>query len=134
MKRWLKKSLLAGCVIALGLCITPLLTRNQTTTAAAALDYVNPLVAETTVYVSPRTSSVQWHANNHGGMDYSYHVTSFDAQGHARAIVLHATDAPLETTGYLAVSTKGQTVLQWRHINAKQVPPAALHQISRTQQ
>ncbi len=129
MKPWQKRTLWATLIVCLALGVTPWLTRNQTTTAAAALDYVNPLVREETVYVSPATDSVQWHANNHGGIDYRYHVTSYDAAGQSRALILTVSDRPLVSNKYLAVTTKGQTVLGWHHVSAAQIPNVALHHL-----
>ncbi|WP_461215590.1 YxeA family protein [Lacticaseibacillus sp. GG6-2] len=129
MKHWQKKALWATLIIVLALVVTPWLTRNQTTTSAAALDYLNPLVREETVYVSPATNSVQWHANNHGGIDYRYEVTSYDASGCPRALQLTVSDQPLARNAYLAVKTKGQTVLGWHRVPASQVPPSALHHL-----
>ena len=131
VKRWQKRTLWATLIIVLGFAITPLLTRNQNTAAATALDYLNPLVREETVYVSPATDSVQWHANNHGGIDYRYEVTSYDANGCPRTLQLTVSDRPLASNAYLAVKTKGQTVLGWHRVHASQVPPSALHHLQK---
>lgn len=112
-------------VVALAFCATPWLTRNQTTTAAQVLDLVNPVVSQETVYVSTADSAVQWHANNHGGLDYRYEVTSYTADGQPRKLELDASDEPLDSGSILAVATKGQTVLSWHRIAPTQVPEKA---------
>lgn len=129
MKAWQKKLLSILVVIGLGFCVTPLLTHDQTTTAAQVLDLVNPVVPEETVYVSTRNSAVQWHANNHGGLDYRYEVTSYTAQGMARKLELDASDKPIDANTYLAVVTKGQTVLRWHAVKRAQVPASALRHL-----
>lgn len=129
MKRWQKRLLGALASLVIAFCVAPWLTRNQTTNAAAALDYVNPVVRQETVYVSTATDSVQWHANNHGGLDYRYQVTSYNAEGCARTLMLTVSDQPLANNEYLAVSTKGQTVLGWHRVTRQQVPPSALRHL-----
>jgi uncharacterized protein (TIGR01655 family) len=126
MKAWQKRVLSIVMVVALALCATPWLTRNQTTTAAQVLDMVNPVVQEETVYVSTKDSAVQWHANNHGGLDYRYEVQSYTADGIPRKLELDASDRPLDANAYLAVVTKGQTVLRWHEVPRSQVPTHAL--------
>lgn len=131
MQHWQKRLLAAVVVLLLAFGLTPLFTKNQTTVAAEVLDYVNPVLPTQTVYLSPKTSSVQWRANNHGGRDYRYHVKSFDENGRPRELVLTVSDAPLETTSYLAVSTKGQTVRSWHKVKASAIPKAALAQLKK---
>lgn len=129
MKHWQKRTLWVTLIVVLGLAVTPLVTRNQTTAAAAVLDYMNPLVREETVYVSPVTDTVTWHANNHGGLDYRYQVIGYDAHGHARTLQLNASDKPLANRQYLAVTIKGQVVLHWHHIKAHAIPKRAWHHL-----
>ncbi|MCI1986322.1 MAG: DUF1093 domain-containing protein [Lactobacillus sp.] len=129
MKKW-QKRLVAGLMsIGLALGVSPWITRNQPTAAAAVLDYANPIVPVTTVYVDPAVPNVHWHANNHGGLDYTYAVESYDAQGAARKLTLQVSDAPLPTKAPLAVKIKGQTVLGWQPITMAQIPHAARQQL-----
>ncbi|MFD1485447.1 YxeA family protein [Lacticaseibacillus baoqingensis] len=130
MKKWQKRLLTIGLSIGLALGISPWLTRNQTTAAAAALDYANPVVPVTTVYVDPAVPEVQWHANNHGGLDYTYAVMSYDATGSGRKLMLHVSDAPLPTGTPLAVKIKGQTVLSWESVSANKTPKLARQRLS----
>ena len=125
MRTWQKRLLRLVAVALLALLVTPWLTRDRTTNAAATLDYLNPLVRQSVVYVSPATESVQWRANNHGGLDYHYHVTGYDDAGKPRQLQLTASDHPLAADQYLAVTTKGQTVLRWKPIIPAQVPANA---------
>ncbi len=100
----------------------PLMTRNQTTQAAAAIDYLNPVVPCTTVYVSTQAKQVEWLPNEHGGRDYRYVLTAYDRCGLARQLMIQVTDQPLAPDTYLAVKTKGQKVLRWQPVKRAELP------------
>lgn len=119
-----------GLIIAVVLFGLPLFTRNQPTEAAGMLDRYNPVVPEETVYVATGGCSVEWVANRHGGRDYRYRLQSYSRLGTARQVLLQVTDAPLTPHAYLAVRTKGQTVLSWHRVKASALPSAARRKLA----
>lgn len=116
-------------VLGVALVVTPVFTKNQTTTAAELLDTLNPVVRTETTYVSTNTPRVEWQPNNHGGLDYHYQLTSYTTAGDSRKLELVASDEPLDANHYLKVQIRGQRVLGWQRVKAGQVPKAARQRI-----
>ncbi|WP_082397637.1 DUF1093 domain-containing protein [Lacticaseibacillus camelliae] len=116
-------------IMAVILFGAPLFTRDQPTEAAGMLDRYNPVLPQETVYVATGGCSVEWVANAHGGRDYRYRLPSYSRDGRERKLLLQVTDKPLAPHAYLAVRSKGQTVLSWRRVKASQIPVAARHRL-----
>ncbi|WP_127849832.1 YxeA family protein [Lacticaseibacillus hulanensis] len=115
-----------GLVLVLGIVLlgSAMFTRNQTGDVPAALDNINPLVREETVYASTDVAPVRHFLGGGGEDEYVYVVKAVNARGKVRKIQFNA-QWRLKPGKYLAVKTKGQNVESWQAVTQNTLPAGA---------
>jgi uncharacterized protein (TIGR01655 family) len=106
---------------AAGLGVAAANTRNNTSEFAAALDNLNPLVKDETVYVSTNVKPDRHFIGGGGEDEYVYTVTSVNAAGKQRKLQF-LSQWRLKPNRYLAIQAKGQNVVSWQATTASKLP------------
>lgn len=95
-------------------------TKDQGTELAMALDNVNPMVKESTVY--GLTNEAVSHTKGQMGEDvFTYKMRTVDVHGNERQLTFTA-DHRLKLNHYLKIDTKGQNVNSWAAVQETTVP------------
>ncbi|CAM3280426.1 YxeA family protein [Lactiplantibacillus plajomi] len=95
-------------------------TKDQGTELAMALDNVNPMVKESTVY--GLTNEAVSHTKGQMGEDvFTYKMRTVDVHGNERQLTFTA-DHRLKLNHYLKIDTKGQNVNSWEAVQETTVP------------
>ncbi|MCJ8183108.1 MULTISPECIES: YxeA family protein [Lactiplantibacillus] len=125
----MKKKGLLGLIALVGLfgvglgILSPALTKDRGDEFAMALDNVNPMVAETTVYALTN-QPIDHHLGQMGEDVYTYRLRTSDGQGKRRWLTFTA-DHRLKQRHYLKIDTKGQNVNSWEAVTVSAVPQRA---------
>ncbi len=125
----MKKKGLLGLIALVGLLgiglgvLSPSLTKDRGDEFAMALDNINPLVAETTVY-GLTNQPIDHHLGQMGEDVYTYRLRTCDGQGKRRWLTFTA-DHRLKQRYYLKIDTKGQNVNSWEAVTVSAVPQRA---------
>lgn len=125
----MKKKGLLGLIALVGLfgvglgILSPALTKDRGDEFAMALDNVNPMVAETTVYALTN-QPIDHHLGQMGEDVYTYRLRTSDGQGKHRWLTFTA-DHRLKQRHYLKIDTKGQNVNSWEAVTVNAVPQRA---------
>lgn len=109
---------------AAGLGVAAANTRNNTSEFAAALDNLNPLVKNETVYISTNVKPDRHFIGGGGEDEYVYTVSSVNAAGKTRKLQF-LSQWQLKPNRYLAIQAKGQNVVSWQATTASKIPQAA---------
>lgn len=104
-----------GAIIVGGAVILPGITKNRQSQLAMAIDNVNPLVTQETVYASTSAKPVRQFIGGAGEKEYTYRLVTYNTKGEARTVVFDA-QWRLKPNKFLAITTKGQNVESWKAI------------------
>ena len=110
-----------GVIVVGGALVLPGLTKNKGSELAMAMDNVNPLVKQETVYAGTTSRPIRQYTGGAGEQEYVYRLVTYNAKGHARTVNFES-QWRLKPGKYLAIQTKGQNVESWRAVSRDQVP------------
>ncbi|MFC6207964.1 YxeA family protein [Levilactobacillus tongjiangensis] len=110
-----------AAVAGVGAILLPALTKNRHSELAMAIDNVNPLVKNETVYASTSAKPVRQFIGGGGEKEYTYQLVTYNQQGKSRTLTFDS-QWRLKPQRFLKIETKGQNVESWSEAKKESVP------------
>lgn len=110
-------------ILAISIIGLKFYTYNNTSTAAAMLDRLNPLV-KTEILYTKTTESYEYKFPDAVSKieNFAYIQSCYTKNGKARKVEYISFEKQLAPNKFLKLITKGQSVLEWEEVNEKELP------------
>ncbi|WP_207695214.1 hypothetical protein DOK67_0001247 [Enterococcus sp. DIV0212c] len=127
MKRFCKTMLAIMMFLAISIIGLRIYTYNNTSTAAAMIDRLNPLVKTEILYAKTTKNYEYKYPDSVTKIEnFAYVQTCFNQHGKARKIEYISFGKQLAPDKFLKITAKGQSVFSWEEINEQDLPKKVL--------
>lgn len=123
MKRFCKS--IVATIIMIVICIVGLriYTYNNTSTAAAVVDRLNPLVKADVLYTKTTEKYDSKYPDSVSKIDnFTYVQTCYNRKGKPRKMAYISFGKQLSSGKFLKLTVKGQNVMYWEEIKREELP------------
>lgn len=123
MKHFCKSILALVMIVIASMIGLRMYTYNNTSSPAAMIDYLNPLVKTATLYTKTTEKYEYKYPDAVSKIEnFAYVETSYTDQGEERRVEYISFGKKLQPEKFLKLTTKGQNVMEWEEINKQELP------------